>query len=412
MDGREATGQDKRTFRSERARLRPNRMDGIHPDNCRRNEGPMFQNLTISNFRGFSELQLGDFRRINLITGANGIGKTGILEALFLNAKGCSPTSLSQLNQVRGEIYTDPTNDRPFRNFFNDLKGSEPAVIKTRWLDDNLEDEGKNRNFSVRKLVSPLFSKKPANPEDFLTGLEISLEVADKVYTSDISWNEQFIRMTPNGPQISQPIIDPNVHINYGVAHGAPSNEETLGVFFYTPAPPEGMAFTYDRLVDATRNKTVSNIIDIVTLVDGRVSSLIPLSEGGSNSIYVDVGAERLIPLTMMGAGFCNIMQIACGLCMQNVPLCFMDELEDGLHHTTFPNIAKAIIEFSKNKKTQFFITTHSAELLNGFIDAAIDMKYDDICCYKINEKNKKKISTKFDEADLENAKEIKMDVR
>ena len=44
----------------------------------------MLSRIHIKNFRSFSEIEVGPFSRVNLITGLNNSGKTGLLEALFL----------------------------------------------------------------------------------------------------------------------------------------------------------------------------------------------------------------------------------------------------------------------------------------------------------------------------------------
>lgn len=42
-----------------------------------------FKDITIKNFRGFDLLEINGFAKINLFVGANNVGKTSILEALF-----------------------------------------------------------------------------------------------------------------------------------------------------------------------------------------------------------------------------------------------------------------------------------------------------------------------------------------
>lgn len=43
-----------------------------------------FKDITIKNFRGFDLLEINGFAKINLFVGANNVGKTSILEALFM----------------------------------------------------------------------------------------------------------------------------------------------------------------------------------------------------------------------------------------------------------------------------------------------------------------------------------------
>lgn len=44
----------------------------------------MYRWFEVNNFRCFDELMLAGLERVNLIAGVNNVGKTAILEALFL----------------------------------------------------------------------------------------------------------------------------------------------------------------------------------------------------------------------------------------------------------------------------------------------------------------------------------------
>lgn len=43
-----------------------------------------FKDITIKNFRGVDLLEINGFAKINLFVGANNVGKTSILDALFM----------------------------------------------------------------------------------------------------------------------------------------------------------------------------------------------------------------------------------------------------------------------------------------------------------------------------------------
>lgn len=49
-------------------------------------EVTVIKNIKIQNFRCFEELKISGFEKINLISGKNNIGKTALLEALFINS--------------------------------------------------------------------------------------------------------------------------------------------------------------------------------------------------------------------------------------------------------------------------------------------------------------------------------------
>ena len=62
----------------------------------------VFKDIKIRNFRCFDKLDVSNFGKINLISGKNNVGKTALLEALFLNSSP-RPDAISLLRQVRRE---------------------------------------------------------------------------------------------------------------------------------------------------------------------------------------------------------------------------------------------------------------------------------------------------------------------
>jgi hypothetical protein len=62
----------------------------------------VFRSFTIRNFRGFRELDLSGLERVNLIAGRNNVGKTALLEALFLHIGANNPQLTLSINVFRG----------------------------------------------------------------------------------------------------------------------------------------------------------------------------------------------------------------------------------------------------------------------------------------------------------------------
>lgn len=82
----------------------------------------MLRSVQIRNFRGFRSMEIDDCRRINIIVGENGSGKTALLEALFL-AAGASPELAMRTRAWRGvesERLSGPFEDI-YRALFADL---------------------------------------------------------------------------------------------------------------------------------------------------------------------------------------------------------------------------------------------------------------------------------------------------
>ncbi len=63
----------------------------------------MIQSLTISGYRGFSQFEMSELGRVNLLVGTNNSGKTSVLEALYLLASMGEPNVLWRIVARRGE---------------------------------------------------------------------------------------------------------------------------------------------------------------------------------------------------------------------------------------------------------------------------------------------------------------------
>ena len=72
----------------------------------------MIQNIQFENFRGFRKMTLSDLRPVTLISGKNNVGKSSILEGIFLFFDHISPDSFMKISQFRGGTF--PLHSRFF----------------------------------------------------------------------------------------------------------------------------------------------------------------------------------------------------------------------------------------------------------------------------------------------------------
>ena len=78
--------------------------------------------------------------------------------------------------------------------------------------------------------------------------------------------------------------------------------------------------------------------------------------------IHGDIGLDELVPLAVMGDGISRIARLI--LAISSVPggVAIADEIENGLHHTVFPNVWKVVDEATSTFNVQLISTTHSWE--------------------------------------------------
>jgi AAA15 family ATPase/GTPase len=70
----------------------------------------MFRALSITGFRGFSKLKIPQLDRFNLFLGQNNVGKTALLEAIFLLVGPTTPELTVRISGFRGieQFRNDP----------------------------------------------------------------------------------------------------------------------------------------------------------------------------------------------------------------------------------------------------------------------------------------------------------------
>ena len=62
----------------------------------------MLRKFSVRNFRCLRELDIEPLARVNLIVGENNVGKTALLEALYLHFKPGTPEAPWNVNHSRG----------------------------------------------------------------------------------------------------------------------------------------------------------------------------------------------------------------------------------------------------------------------------------------------------------------------
>ena len=96
----------------------------------------MIEDIEITNFRCFDRLKVSGCKRINLISGKNNVGKTALLESIFLNSTPTKDTifSLGDLRKQFGS-FQKALPQRMWSNFFFQQDLTNTCSIAARLKD-------------------------------------------------------------------------------------------------------------------------------------------------------------------------------------------------------------------------------------------------------------------------------------
>lgn len=304
----------------------------------------MIRSAQVKNFRCFRDIKVPDLRRVNVIVGRNASGKTALLEALFL-AAGPSPEIALRLKGWRG--YDAGT-----------AAGTFAQIDESVWGDLFF---GYDRNNTVEIGFE--------GSDNHTRGLRISYGEVDEIFqafgdekpTVSISAVE-FVWTRYDGQQFRvRPAFTRGGYAFPGAEHAA-----VQATFFASSHPfinQENLArFTNlsKRRKEQTFVKAVSKEFDFIKNID--IQSYL-----GQSMLYADVvGLPEKVPLVAISSGVNKLASIFLALASFDTKIVFVDEIENGIHHSRLESTWKSIADLAVANDAQLFASTHSGECLDA----------------------------------------------
>jgi len=399
----------------------------------------MFTNLRIKNFRTFDSFRAEGFGRVNLITGRNGTGKTAFLEALFLNAGATNTSLIMALSAFRGTNQIALGNDSIFRNIFHRLSFAYPVELAAEWRPVGAKTTS-SRNLTVAPLTTSQTTFGSSAAQEIVTGLDFSFRGSGTKTSAKVRWAD--VPTPPNSIPLSGPgdtgvalwsslptnrdltISEPELPLPSGRSPGRrvtqltfenPRTTALISAIFVLARFYDTVHQIYQQLVESTKRKSISRIISVMQLIDSRVVDIVPLTEGGQPNIYIDVGEKTLLPLSLMGAGFFNTLNIAVSVSAAEDGVVLIDEIEDGIHYLAFPDLTRAVLRLAQENSLQLFITTHSQEIIRSFAQSSVELEFRDISALRFlrNKKDGGRVHvTTFGYDELMSLRDIELELR
>ena len=324
-----------------------------------------FSSIHINNFRAIGDLDINNFKQVNLITGRNNSGKTTVLEALLQISGMSNPQLPVTINNIRDLALA---SDENFNFIFHNLDFNQEPHISAML-------DGKIRKLVIKPKYAALHNKKVVNTginnlisenkialndDDFPVVNGLLLEFSDgekeENFTSEIS-------LSGNRTRISN------------------RYKEKLRCSFHTPQ--YSMTMLPQRMEKLLVNKQMDGIIEVLDEIDNKITDI---RMGAGGILYSDIGLDKLLPINIMGDGIRRILSIIATVSNLQGGILLIDEIENGLHYSTLKILWKALLKASEIYHVQLFATTHSNECIAAldFSYKAINQKSDIIHLYRI----------------------------
>ncbi len=303
----------------------------------------MFKSLKITNFRCFRDLEIPDLGRINLIAGKNNVGKTALLEAVWMIADPGNPALPTVLNRLRGLGLTD-AEDR-WGWLFCDKNWQQEASLEA------VDEAGRKRGLLLALkersgYAAPLFEPDSKESPEPLRTFVLSLTHVDNSRTP--------FRSSASLEADGTLKITPPSWVIAAIRHEFLGARTVFG---------EKEMSRFSELSEVGR---LPELIEVLKTIDPRLRDLSLLRRGGNWLVSADVGRQRRIPVPLMGEGFGKLLVLTLAIANATGGLILIDEVENGLHYSILESFWHTVMQAARKYDVQIVATTHSWECIEA----------------------------------------------
>jgi predicted ATPase len=310
----------------------------------------MAKSIKISNFRCFKDTELTDCRRINLVVGENGSGKTALLESILLSAGAGADLAL-RMRQWRG---------------FENVQG----LGTVQDFDESLwGDLFYNFRFNAKIGI------RLGGNEDHKRSLKISFIPAKQTVTRVA--REREVELADFLPATS------GIEFDWIGPRGSHDNSRAeivagrLQIKGSTLSPIQTAFFasnhTYSAIETANRFSLLSRMGNELAIVEAfrqhfkNAEDLTLEIAGGVPMVFVALkNQRRKVPINLVSAGMNRLVSMLVAIPTLKNGIMIIDEVENGFYYQRFPLLWTMLNEFSKEYAVQIFASTHSLECLTA----------------------------------------------
>lgn len=298
----------------------------------------MLSSIHIQGFKGFKDTRIEPIRKVNLILGGQNVGKTSLLEAVYLGASNA------------GAFLNIPSVFRMAEG--RDVERYVKSVWEKKECQVTLVDgAGDALRVGINKNVGASgfwdvdgIGVGNVSVKRWIAGNNISSSSADQIFR---------MAKEPSLPPLVEPLqalkrldfLDP------------------LAVSIHLPQQLAAVQL-FDRVVMSRKKR---KLLDMLKRIEPRLEDMHSLSPDGEQRIYVELAGEGdALPLPLLGHGFSRLVHLYCSLLVSDAKLALIDEVENGIHYSSLPTLFQGIQDIAANSGVQTMMTTHSWECIRA----------------------------------------------
>lgn len=295
--------------------------------------------IQIQNFRGIDSLEFSDCNRINVLIGKNNVGKSSVLESIFL-ATGMSNSQLPlSINMFRGVIPQDISN---LRYLFHNMETTSYPQMKLVF--SNEYERGLTLSPLNQTISDLAASEKNVNSGALHSMIGLIIDFFEKYPGKDVEQYQSKLEFMSNGA------IAPTFDNNYF--------EEINATYLHSDNSKTNYIDAVSKIV---KEKKSNDLLDLISKFDPDIDSFNLLPDG---LYFGKKGLDKLMLCNMAGDGMKKFVTIIANIIANQNSVILIDEIENGIHYSSYSMLWEVLFHSVKKSGNQLFITTHSWEEL------------------------------------------------
>lgn len=294
-----------------------------------------FDNIEIANYRGFDYLKIEGLSKLNVFVGTNNVGRSSILEAVFMLVGMSNPMMPSRINYWR---MLSGSGIDSVRYLFHNMDFSAVPVLSA-------SSDGKVRKMTFSPVMNGKLDDKQSDSST------MSSEITQLDFKFDTDYKGEYAYQ-------SKLYLGADGNFQQMVA---PNYIEEIKCLFIPSDKNDANAISNFAVLVKRGKKQI--VVDAVRSFDSSIETIEALPDG----LFLKIeGIHELLPISMAGDGVRRIINILSTIVNEDYHIILVDEIDNGLHYSTHKQMWKTILNFVEKHGIQLFITTHNIECLQS----------------------------------------------
>jgi ABC-type branched-subunit amino acid transport system ATPase component len=320
----------------------------------------MLTKISLQNLRCFKEFTLENMTPLTLISGRNNVGKTTLLEGIFLLFAYRSAELFFKINAIRGIPAVIPSPQ-------GYLLGLEPPSLwetlfpdmdMTLGLRISAEDDAGNASVVCLEKdaqVSVAQFENKNNAQNMLQPVPGSY-VLNLSYENNGDRERGRFILTANGLALN---FDAPPHLP------TPPFASYIGPNVLFSQPQQ----LVDWLSKVDLDDKKQQIVEALRLLDKEIIDVFVVTKHGVADSYIRRNTSKPRSVRTLGDGINKLLSYLLAMIANPDGIFLLDEIETGFHYSFYPQLWELISTVAKETNSQVVATTHSYECISAAVE-------------------------------------------